>query len=83
VLQAAENDFESPVFTVHPSLQDIKRALIAQGAQIALLSGSGATVFGIFRDEEVARQAQAHFQAQSQLKVFAVAASAGPLSFKP
>jgi 4-diphosphocytidyl-2-C-methyl-D-erythritol kinase len=82
VLQVAENDFEAPVFGVHPSLQAIKQALMAQGAEAALLSGSGATVFGIFRDEREARQAQAHFQTQSQLKVFAVVASSGPLIIK-
>jgi 4-diphosphocytidyl-2-C-methyl-D-erythritol kinase len=82
ILQAVENDFEAPVFRAHPSLHEIKRALMAQGAEAALLSGSGATVFGVFRDEREARQAQAHFQTQSRLKVFAVVASAGPLLTK-
>lgn len=79
VLKAAENDFETPVFGVHPGLLEIKRALMAQGAEAALLSGSGATVFGIFRGEGEARQAQAYFQTQPRLKVFAVVASSGPL----
>lgn len=82
VLGVVENDFEVPVFGVHPSLQEIKQALIAQGAEAALLSGSGATVFGIFRNEGEARQAQAHFQTQPRLKVFAVVASSGPLIVK-
>jgi len=82
VLGVAENDFEVPVFGVHPSLQEIKQALIAQGAEAALLSGSGATVFGIFRNEGEARQAQTHFQTQPRLKVFAVVASSGPLIVK-
>src|SRR5690242_6014764 len=42
---AAENDFEAPVFARHAMLRDIKEALRAQGAEVALLSGSGATVF--------------------------------------
>jgi 4-diphosphocytidyl-2-C-methyl-D-erythritol kinase len=79
ILEAAENDFEVPVFGAHPSLLEIKRALLAQGAEAALLSGSGATVFGIFRDEGEARQAQAHFQIQPRLKVFAVLVLSGPL----
>ncbi len=79
VLDVAENDFEAPVFGAHPSLQEIKQALLAQGAEAALLSGSGATVFGIFRNEGEARQAQAHFQTQPRLKVFVVVASSGPL----
>lgn len=83
VLQTAENDFEVPVFMAHPSLQEIKRTLMAQGAEAALLSGSGATVFGVFRSEGEARKAQARFQTQSRLKVFAVVASSGPLIVKP
>jgi len=83
VLHTAENDFEAPVFRAHPRLQNIKQALMAQGAEVALLSGSGATVFGIFREEEQAGQALAHFQAQSQLKVFAAGASSGPLIAQP
>lgn len=79
VLRAAENDFEAPVFRAHPSLQEIKRTLMAQGAETALLSGSGATVFGVFQDEGKALQARTYFQANSRLKVFAVAASSDPL----
>ena len=82
VLDVAENDFEAPVFGAHPSLQEIKQALLAQGAEAALLSGSGATVFGIFRNKGEARQAQAHFQTQPRLKVFVVVASSDPLIVK-
>lgn len=82
VLGLAENDFEVPVFKAHPVLQDIKLKLLAQGAEAALLSGSGATVFGVFRDEAGAQQARARFQAEPQLKVFAVPAESGPLICK-
>jgi 4-diphosphocytidyl-2-C-methyl-D-erythritol kinase len=78
VLQTAENDFETPVFTAHPSLQAIKQKLLTAGAEAALLSGSGATVFGVFRDEETARHAQRRFQDEPQFKVFV--ASAGPVA---
>jgi len=79
VLGVAENDFETPVYKAHPGLQAIKQKLMAQGAETALLSGSGATVFGVFRDEAGAQHARAHFQTNSQLKVFAVPAGSGPL----
>lgn len=72
VLQVAENDFETAVFKTHPALHRIKRKLFAEGAEAALLSGSGATVFGVFRDETAARQAQASFQTEPHLKVYAV-----------
>ena len=45
------NDFEAPVFAMHPELGRIKERLYAMGAVFALMSGSGSTVFGIFRDE--------------------------------
>jgi 4-diphosphocytidyl-2-C-methyl-D-erythritol kinase len=72
VLQVAENDFETAVFKAHPVLHRIKQKLLAEGAEVALLSGSGATVFGVFRDETSARQAQSSFQTDPHLKVYAV-----------
>ncbi|MEC4891352.1 MAG: 4-(cytidine 5'-diphospho)-2-C-methyl-D-erythritol kinase [Nitrospira sp.] len=79
VLDLAGNDFELPVFSAHPVLREIKEELLAAGAEIALLSGSGATVFGVFRDEAGAQQAVACFQPRRELKVFAVPACSGPL----
>jgi 4-diphosphocytidyl-2-C-methyl-D-erythritol kinase len=72
VLQTAENDFETAVFKTHPVLHRIKQALVAEGAEAALLSGSGATVFGVFRDETTARQAQSSFRTEPHLKVYTV-----------
>jgi len=43
------NDFEEPVFRVHPSLQKIKKKLYAAGALYASLTGSGSTIYGIFK----------------------------------
>jgi 4-diphosphocytidyl-2-C-methyl-D-erythritol kinase len=73
VLQAAENDFETAVFKTHPVLHGIKQKLLAEGAEAALLSGSGATVFGVFRDETTGRRAQASFLTEPHLKVYLVA----------
>ena len=70
IMQTAENDFETPVFKAFPTLQQIKQQLLAEGAEAALLSGSGATVFGVFPDEATARQAQNGFRAEPQFKVF-------------
>ena len=44
------NDFEAPVFSMHPELGQIKQRLYDLGAVFALMSGSGSTLFGIFRD---------------------------------
>jgi len=76
---AAENDFESPVFAAHEVLCEIKQTLLDQGADIALLSGSGATVFGLFADEAGARRAEAHCLRDNRLKVFVVLTCCGPM----
>lgn len=43
------NDFESPVATAYPEILNIKQDLYAKGAVYASMSGSGSTVFGIFK----------------------------------
>lgn len=45
------NDFEEPVFKMHPQLGTIKQKLYDMGAAFAMMSGSGSTLFGIFRTE--------------------------------
>jgi 4-diphosphocytidyl-2-C-methyl-D-erythritol kinase len=83
ILEAAENDFEGPVFKTHPNLREIKEQLLDQGAEGALLSGSGATVFGVFRGEPEAHRALARFRTQSALRSFAVSAASGPRILEP
>ncbi len=46
--QALHNDFEDTLFPLYPALAHIKSRLLQQGAVYASLSGSGATVYGIF-----------------------------------
>jgi 4-diphosphocytidyl-2-C-methyl-D-erythritol kinase len=43
------NDFELPVATAYPAINNIKQDLYAKGAVYASMSGSGSTVFGIFK----------------------------------
>lgn len=43
------NIFEKPIFKKYPVLQRIKKMLIEQGADSALMSGSGPTIFGLFQ----------------------------------
>ncbi len=52
------NDFEIDVEREYPIVKEIKQALIAFGAEGALMSGSGSTVFGIFGsgDRQLAAQ---------------------------
>ena len=44
----ARNDLEKVVLATHPEIEEIKLRLIGLGARHALMSGSGATVFGVF-----------------------------------
>jgi len=43
------NDFEVSVFAKYPSIESIKSKLYEMGATYAAMSGSGSTVFGIFK----------------------------------
>ncbi|HSQ51309.1 MAG TPA: 4-(cytidine 5'-diphospho)-2-C-methyl-D-erythritol kinase [Nitrospiraceae bacterium] len=82
LIAAAENDFEAPVFAAHGKLREIKRSLQAHGAKIALLSGSGATVFGLFADEARARLALTQFVSENSMKAFVVPTCAGSLGWR-
>lgn len=47
-----ENDFERVIFDMEPEIRRVKEALIQAGARCALLAGSGASVFGIFENDD-------------------------------
>ncbi len=72
VITAMENDFELSLFCVYPILHYIKERLGALGAQAALLSGSGATVFGVFDTPEGAQTAADQLRQDTQWCVFTV-----------
>lgn len=43
------NDFEKPIFAMHPKLAEIKNKLYELGASYAAMSGSGSAIFGIYK----------------------------------
>jgi len=45
------NDFEKSVFEKFPSIESIKKELYEHGALYASMSGSGSTVFGIYKSQ--------------------------------
>lgn len=45
------NDFEAPIFAMHPELAAIRQSLYDAGAVYAAMSGSGSALFGIFREQ--------------------------------
>jgi 4-diphosphocytidyl-2-C-methyl-D-erythritol kinase len=77
-----ENDFEAALVPTHGVLGQIKQQLLAAGAEAALLSGSGATVFGVFHDKAAAVRAQQALSQPEGWRVYAVPAGTMPLSCK-
>lgn len=60
--QVCGNAFESAVFKHYPEIREIKEKTALFGASLALMSGSGSTVFGIFEDEGKAKAAYDFFK---------------------
>ena len=59
-LAGQRNDLEAPAMTLAPVIADVKAALQAQhGCLLARMSGSGATCFGLFATEDLAKAAAA------------------------
>jgi 4-diphosphocytidyl-2-C-methyl-D-erythritol kinase len=54
-----ENDFETVVFPQHPAIRRVKSVLESYGTDYASLSGSGATVYGLFQTRQAASRAAA------------------------
>lgn len=65
------NSFEDAVIPYHPIIGEVKQKLIDSGAYGALMSGSGASVFGLFSDENTALSAAELIQNQvSDVRTF-------------
>jgi 4-diphosphocytidyl-2-C-methyl-D-erythritol kinase len=52
------NDFEEIVFIYYPIIKMIKDKLYELGAEFALMSGSGSSVFGVFPNYKIANKAK-------------------------
>lgn len=64
------NDLESVTVTKYPEIAEIKKELLADGARVSLMSGSGPTVFGIFTDTLKARACYEKFSRRYGKDVF-------------
>jgi len=53
------NDLESVTIPAFPVIAEIKNVMLQNGALAAMMSGSGPTVFGLYRDKESAEKARA------------------------
>lgn len=56
-----KNDFEGPIFSAFPEIASIKQNLLEGGAELALMSGSGSSVFGFFKNADTAQAAAQSF----------------------
>jgi 4-diphosphocytidyl-2-C-methyl-D-erythritol kinase len=62
------NDFEKSVFTSHPVIESIVEQMYMLGATYAAMSGSGSTVYGLFKHQPHLGEVFAdHFQWQCRL----------------
>lgn len=52
-----KNDFETSIFPLAPQIADLKKNLLEDGAVYASMSGSGASVYGIFSNDKMAENA--------------------------
>ena len=67
------NDFEKVIFEIEPELKRVKETLLANGAKKALMSGSGASIFGIFENEETRQATIKALEIEPSWRQFAVA----------
>lgn len=67
------NDFEKSVFEFEPEIRRVKQALLDAGAQQAVLSGSGASVFAIFDKIETRQATLKALEKETNWRKFAVA----------
>jgi len=70
----AVNDFEKTVFDAFSEIAKVKARLLELGAAQASMSGSGASVFGIFDNEETRQTALKALGERTDWRSFAVAA---------
>lgn len=57
VASRMENVLETVTTKLYPQIEEIKRTMKESGAENAIMSGSGPTVFGLYREKAIAEQA--------------------------
>lgn len=63
-LNAMRNDLQAPAIAIEPSIQEVLNALQKTNPQLARMSGSGATCFGLYANHQQALQAADKIQMQ-------------------
>lgn len=60
--QTIKNDFEKSIFPIYPVISDIKQKLLDMGAEYASMSGSGSSVYGIFKSDNLSAGSDCKFE---------------------
>ena len=79
ILSSMANDFEEVLLDEYRALGRMKRQLMEAGAEAALVSGSGATVFGLFQSEQDAIRAKSTMETIPDWQAWAVSTKTSPL----
>jgi len=67
--EGLRNEFEPVVFDAYPEVRRIKQTLLDRGAALALMSGTGSSVFGFFEDEVAVRTLSDEFSLSCHVSV--------------
>lgn len=65
-----KNDFESVILRSNPEIERAKAALVNAGARQALLAGSGASVFGVFENQQAQESAIQAIEMEAGWRLF-------------
>jgi 4-diphosphocytidyl-2-C-methyl-D-erythritol kinase len=66
------NDLEKVTIQRYPRIAVLKKRLVEEGAEGALMSGSGSSVFGIFHTEQKAKQAFRRLRVEEGVQAYLV-----------
>jgi 4-diphosphocytidyl-2-C-methyl-D-erythritol kinase len=67
------NDFEKIIFEIEPEIKRVKETLLSGGAKSVLMTGSGASIFAIFENEETRQATLKALEIETNWRKFAVA----------
>ena len=65
-----QNDLEEAAISIHPEIKSFKEILYSLGLKSVLMSGSGSSVFALFRSEDEALEIYEYLKTSPTFKVF-------------
>ena len=68
ICEKLENVLETVTIPEYPVIEQIKKFLKNHGAMGSLMSGSGPTIFGIYKDKKTAREALAALKDMKEVR---------------